>query len=143
MRRSIGDDAASVIVQRMATPGLDLRITATADERLGAMIAVGLGGRDTDLIADEQSRLTPLSTPGARALVGRSRAGAALMAADIEAEAVIDTLVRAAQLVADHPEIVGLDLNPVLAAAGGVAVTDAEVGIAPDRDGHVPLRRLD
>ena len=27
MRRSIGDDAAAVIVQRMATPGLDLRIT--------------------------------------------------------------------------------------------------------------------
>ena len=143
MRRSIGDDAASVIVQRMAPPGLDLRITATADDRLGATIAVGLGGRDTDLIADEQSRLTPLSTPGARALVGRSRAGAALLAADIDPEALTDTLVRAAQLVADHPEIVGLDLNPVLAAAGRVAVTDAEVRIAPDRDGHVALRRLD
>ena len=143
MRRSIGDDAASVVVQRMAPPGLDLRITATADDRLGAMIAVGLGGRDTDLIADEQSRLTPLSTPGARALVGRSRAGSALQAAHIDPEALTDTLVRAAQLVADHPEIVGLDLNPVLAAAGGVAVTDAEVRIAPDRDGHVALRRLD
>jgi acyl-CoA synthetase (NDP forming) len=143
MRRSIGDDAASVIVQRMAPPGLDLRITATADDRLGAMIAVGLGGRDTDLMIDEQSRLTPLSTPGAWALIGRSRAGAALAAADIDAEALTDTLVRAAQLVADHPEIVALDLNPVLAAAHGVAVTDAEVKIAADRDGHVALRRLD
>jgi len=84
-----------------------------------------------------------LSTPGARALVGRSRAGSALQAAHIDPEALTDTLVRAAQLVADHPEIVRLDLNPVLAAAGGVAVTDAEVRIAPDRDGHVALRRLD
>jgi acyl-CoA synthetase (NDP forming)/GNAT superfamily N-acetyltransferase len=142
MRRSLGDDAAEVIVQKMTPPGLDLRIRATADERLGAVIAIGLGGRNTDLIADEATRLTPLSTPAARSLIERSRAGPALEAAGIAADAITDVLMRTAQLVTDRPEIVELDLNPVLVAADASWVTDAVVRIAPDHGDHGALRRL-
>lgn len=142
MRRALGDDADEMIVQRMASPGLDLRITATADERLGTVVAVGLGGRDTDLMADEDTRLAPLSSAAALALVERSRAGQALTAAGLALDTMTDVLVRTAQLVTDRPEIVALDLNPVLVAPTGAWVTDASIRIAPDEADHGALRRL-
>jgi hypothetical protein len=53
-----------------------------------------------------------------------------------------DVVVRTAQLVADHREIIELDLNPVLASPAGVTVTDAIVRVAPEEADHHPLRRL-
>ncbi len=142
MQRALGEDAAEVIVQSMAPPGLDLRITAKADGRMGSVVAVGLGGRDTNLMDDEATRLAPLSTASALALVEGSRAGQALAAAGIPPDALTDVVVRTAQLVADHREIIELDLNPVLASPAGVTVTDAIVRVAPEEADHHPLRRL-
>ena len=79
MHDALGADADDVVVQAMIPPGLDLRIRSTVDERLGALVAVGLGGSTTDLLADEPTRLAPLSPAGAatlaRGVAGRSRAG--------------------------------------------------------------------
>lgn len=142
MRRSLGADADRVLVQAMAPPGLDARIRAITDDELGATIAIGLGGRDTDLVDDEESRLTPLSSAAAARLVERSRVGSALAARHLDDELLTDVLLRAAQLVADHPEIVHLDLNPVIVAEDAICVTDAQVRIAPWARGTSPLRRL-
>lgn len=142
MRRTLGDDAARVVVQSMTPPGLDLRIRAVADERIGPLISVGLGGSVVDLIADEHSRLAPLSVAGATALLGESRAGKALDAQGLDPAGVIDTVLRAGQLVADHPEIALLDLNPMIVSAHECWVTDALIMVAPHEHVTVPLRQL-
>ena len=68
---------SDVVVQSMTAPGLDLRVRVTVDPELGPLVAVGLGGRSADLLADEARRLAPLSQQSAAALVAGSRAGAA------------------------------------------------------------------
>lgn len=143
MRASLGHDAARVIVQTMTPPGLDLRVRAVADDRLGPVVAVGLGGSPTDLVADEASRLAPLSSAAAEALVAGSRAGPALAENRLDPTDVADTLMRAAQLATDHPEITRLDLNPIIVSPGNCWVTDAIVDIAPSRPIVSPLRRLE
>lgn len=143
MGASLGADAAEVVVQAMIAPGLDLRIRSSLDKRVGPLVSVGLGGSTADLMGDEPSRLAPLSSTGAAALLDGSRAGPALQAAEIPPAATIDTLMRVAQLVTDHPEITSIDLNPIVVSVDGAWVTDASIGIGPARPEPGPLRRLD
>ena len=143
MHAALGADADEVVVQAMIPPGLDLRMRSTVDERVGPLVAVGLGGATADLLADESSRLAPLSPAGATALLGGSRAGPALEAAGLPADAVVDTLLRLAQLVSDHPEVVFADLNPIVVSNDRAWVTDATIAVAPARVDAGQLRRLD
>jgi hypothetical protein len=56
---------------------------------------------------------------------------------------VLDTLMRVAQLVSDHPEITSADLNPIIVSADGAATTDATIEIDEFQPVTGPLRRLD
>ena len=51
--------------------------------------------------------------------------------------------MRVAQLISDHDEIESVDLNPIIASAEGVAVTDAVVRVGAARPPDGPIRRLD
>ncbi len=143
MRAAIGDDASTVIVQAMTAPGLDLRIRAMADERLGALVTVGLGGFATTHLDDEASRLAPLSNAGAEALIAGSRAAAALDAEGLDDAALTDMVVRVAQLVTDHSDIVEFDLNPIIVSAEGCWPADVTIAVAPHGSVTPPLRRLE
>jgi acyl-CoA synthetase (NDP forming) len=142
MRTALGADAEHVVVQAMVPPGLDLRVRST-ESRLGPLVAVGLGGSQADLITDEASRLAPLSSAAAAALIEGSRAGPALDRAGLEAAPVADLLVRVAQLALDHHELTLVDLNPVILSAEQAWVTDAIIAVHPVDHAEPPLRRLD
>jgi acyl-CoA synthetase (NDP forming) len=143
MRSALGGDADFVIVQAMAAPGLDVRIHARIDEEAGAVISVGSGGIQAGLVGDDGPvRLAPLSEHSAASLVAESRAGPQLTHARVDPAPLVETLIRAAQLAADHAEIVALDLNPVIASESGCTVTDAVVEVAPVARPVGALRRL-
>jgi acyl-CoA synthetase (NDP forming)/GNAT superfamily N-acetyltransferase len=143
MRAALGGDADFVIVQAMVPPGLDLRIRARIDEEAGALISAGIGGIQAGLVGDDDAvRLAPLSRHSAAGLVAESRAGPQLIQAGLDPAALVDTLIRAAQLAADHAEITALDLNPVITSETGCAVTDAIVEVAPVGRPVGALRRL-
>jgi hypothetical protein len=143
MQSALGADADEVVVQAMVPPGLDLRIRSAADERLGPLVSVGLGGSQADLIADEATRLAPLSSVTAESLIAGSRAGPALERAGLDAGPVADLLVRVAQLAVDHPAITLIDLNPVIVSAGRASVTDPVITVRLTDGIEHPLRRLD
>ncbi|MGE5089456.1 MAG: GNAT family N-acetyltransferase [Candidatus Levyibacteriota bacterium] len=113
----------------------ELIVGTTTDPAFGPVILFGQGGTAVEVIADRAVALPPLNMKLARELVGRTRVSKLLAgyrdrpAADRDA---IDlTLVKIAQLVADIPEIVELDINPLLADANGVIALDARIRIAP------------
>lgn len=142
MRSALGDHADFVVVQAMTAPGVDLRIRVVTDERAGPLVSIGIGGSQADLVADEAPRLAPLSLESAVALLEESRAGKALQRAEVGSGFVIDMILRAAQLAAEHPEITMLDLNPVIATQDRCCVTDAVIRVAPPRHPEATLRRL-
>jgi acyl-CoA synthetase (NDP forming) len=141
MRTTLGAGAEHVVVQAMVPPGLDLRVRST-DSRLGPLVAVGLGGSQADLITDEASRLAPLSSVAAEALIAGSRVGPAMDRAGLDAAPVADLLVRVAQLALDHREITLVDLNPVILSAEEAWVTDAVIAVHPVERAEPPIRRL-
>ena len=109
----------------------ELIIGMAVDATFGPMVLFGAGGTKVEALADTSLALPPLDLKLASDLVHRTRVCRLLCgyrdqpAADIGAVAL--TLVKISQLVADHPEIRELDINPVLADASGVIALDARL----------------
>ena len=122
-------------VQPMARrPGArELIVGAACDPIFGPFVLFGHGGTAVEVIGDRAVALPPLNASLARELVSRTRVAKLLAGyrdhppADLDA--VCNTLVRIAQILVDLPEVVELDVNPLLADAGGVLALDARVRI--------------
>jgi len=112
----------------------ELIVGAVDDAQFGPVILVGHGGTEAEAIDDKALGLPPLSLSLARELLSRTRIYRLLQGvrgrppADLDAIAM--TLVRVAQLVTDIPAIRELDINPLLADAGGVMALDARIALS-------------
>ncbi|MGW4209291.1 bifunctional acetate--CoA ligase family protein/GNAT family N-acetyltransferase [Lentzea sp. NPDC004789] len=136
-----GDRLRGVFVQPMAARGRELLVGIATDERFGPLVVTGLGGVDTDVIDDRAAALAPLSTSDADDLVHGFRAAGRVLA-EADAVAVRDVLLRVAELARALPEIVELDINPLVVTGTGCLVVDARVRIAPAHETDPFLRRL-
>jgi acetate---CoA ligase (ADP-forming) len=123
------------LVQRMAPPGAELLVGATADPLFGPVIACGAGGRAVELLHDVAVRLAPVTDRDAHELLRELKTFPVLQgyrgepAADLAA--LEDVILRVGALAEAHPQIVELDCNPVIAGPGGAVVTDARIRVAP------------
>ena len=142
MQASLGTDADVVVVQAMAPPGVDVRVRCHTDDRVGPVLTFGLGGVTADAIGDESSRLVPISMAAALNLVQHSRAALALSAAGIEPDALTDMLVRVSQLMDDHPDIAGIDINPAIVSADACQIADVEITLGAESRTDPAMRRL-
>ncbi len=126
---------AGIAVQPMVRrPGaLELILGMVEDAMFGPVILFGQGGVAVELIDDKALALPPLNLALARELVARTRVarlmGGVRGAKPVDAEAVHLALVRIAQLVIDFAEIAELDVNPLLADAGGIVALDARIRV--------------
>jgi acetyl coenzyme A synthetase (ADP forming)-like protein len=118
-----------VQIQEMVVGAKEIIIGMNRDPQFGPMIMFGLGGIYVEVLKDVTFRIAPITAQEAREMVGEIRAHHLLegvrgeRAADIDA--IVDCILRISQLVTDFPEIVELDINPLLvreAGAGAIAV---------------------
>ena len=124
----------------------ELIVGAALDAVFGPVIVFGQGGVTVEVTDDHAVGLPPLNLVLARDLVDRTRVARLLAgyrnrpAANMDA--VLATLVQVSRMVSDIPEIVELDLNPLLADSRGAVVLDARMRLAlADRSGST-LDRL-
>ena len=123
------------LVQRMARrPRAHELIVGTAmDPVFGPVVLFGQGGTGVEVIGDRAVELPPLNSTLAERLVERTRIARLLAgyrdrpAAD--RTAIVETLVSVSRLVTDSPEIVELDVNPLLADETGVVALDARIRV--------------
>jgi acetyltransferase len=150
------DQAARDIAERAAAARPDARIDGFAvqamirrphahelivgvdeDALFGPTILFGAGGTSVEVVADSAIALPPLDLQLADDLIGRTRIARLLAGyrnrppADMDALRLV--LVRVSQLIIECPEIVGLDINPLLADDAGVMAVDARIVIDPAR----------
>ena len=113
----------------------ELIIGVTTDAVFGPIILFGQGGTAVEVTADRAVGLPPLNMVLARDLISRTRISRLLAGyrgrppADISA--ISRTLIQLSHLIADIPEIVELDINPLLADERGVLALDARMRVAP------------
>jgi acyl-CoA synthetase (NDP forming) len=128
-----GEDLRGVLVQPLAGRGRELLVGVHSDGVFGPLVLFGLGGVDTDVIADRTARLAPLGGADVDDLLGGLRASATLFGPDtvLDVAAVRDVLLRIGLLAQLLPEIVELDLNPLIVRTDGCQAVDARIRVAP------------
>jgi acyl-CoA synthetase (NDP forming)/GNAT superfamily N-acetyltransferase len=132
---------APVVVQRMAAPGVATVVEVLDDPTFGALVSFGIGGLATELLGDRAYAPVPMTDADAARLVAAPRAAPLLTgyrgSEPVDAGALRDLLLRVSRLAEDRPEVLGLELNPVLVARHGLAVLSATVTVG------APTSRVD
>ena len=120
-----------LLVEAMAPPGVELILGLRRDPQFGPAVLVGFGGVMTEVLDDVSIRLAPVDTATARAMLDDLR-GAPLLNG-VRGRSPVDRATLAAMLVAlgrlglERPDILEVDLNPVIASASGAVAVDALV----------------
>jgi len=123
----------AVSVEEMAdlADGVELIVGSVRDPRFGPVLMVGLGGILTEVLGDTACALAPVSADAARELLLSLRGSPLLLGArgrrPVDLHALAEVVARVSRLAAAHPELVELELNPVLAGPEGVLALDARV----------------
>jgi acyl-CoA synthetase (NDP forming) len=122
-------------VQPLVRGGVELLVGAVEDPVFGPLVALGPGGTLAELIGAASFRLAPLTDVDADELVHTGKVARLLSgfrgAAPADSAAVTELLLRIGRLVDDIPELVELDLNPVIAGPAGCVAVDARIRVAP------------
>jgi acetyl coenzyme A synthetase (ADP forming)-like protein len=124
-----------VLVQKMAPAGLELFVGMTRDPQFGPLIAFGIGGTQVELLGDVVLRIAPLGIADADEMLDAIRARKLLDgyrgAPAVDRAAVRAALLAVSHLAMDAPEIVEVDVNPLVALGPGrgVVAVDARIRI--------------
>ncbi|MCX5303235.1 MULTISPECIES: bifunctional acetate--CoA ligase family protein/GNAT family N-acetyltransferase [Streptomyces] len=127
------------VVQAMVPRGVDTVVRSVIDPAAGAVLSFGLAGVASELLGDTAHRLVPATDRDAAGLIRSIRTAPLLFgwrgSDPVDTPALEELLLRLSRLVDDHPEVIGVSLEPVVVAAEGVSVLSATVRVA-----HPPAR---
>ncbi|MHC6625816.1 bifunctional acetate--CoA ligase family protein/GNAT family N-acetyltransferase [Streptomyces globosus] len=127
------------VVQAMVPRGVDTVVRSVIDPAAGAVLSFGLAGVASELLGDTAHRLVPATDRDAAGLIRSIRTAPLLFgwrgSDPVDTPALEELLLRLSRLVDDHPEVVGVTLEPVVVATEGLSVLSAAVRIA-----HPPAR---
>jgi acetyltransferase len=113
------------LVQQMVPPGgLEVLVGMNRDPQFGPLVTFGLGGIYVETLKDVTFRIAPFAVQSAETMLSEIRARALLDGVrgepPVDKEAIVETLLRIGQLVQDFPEIVELDINPLMVYPQGM-----------------------
>jgi acetyltransferase len=117
------------LVQEMVPMnGIEVLVGMSKDAQFGPLVTFGLGGILVEALKDVTFRVAPFGRQDAEEMLDEIRATALLAGVrgrpPADRAAVVDTLLRINQLVTDFPEIVEMDINPLMVyEAGQGAIT--------------------
>jgi acyl-CoA synthetase (NDP forming) len=143
MQARLGARMGGAVIQPMAAPGVEAITGLATDPEFGPVVMVGLGGVMTDLLRDRQFAVPPLEPGAAGAMVASLRAAPLLDgyrgAPKADRQALVTVVEAVARVAEEVPELVELDLNPILVGPAGALAVDCKARIAPRPPGPGPL----
>ena len=111
------------LVQEMVRGGKEVIVGMNCDPQFGPLMMFGLGGIYVEALKDVAFRIAPFSRQEAEEMVTEIRSYSLLRGIRGErpsdTEAIVDTLLRLSQLVTDFPEIMEMDVNPLIVFEAG------------------------
>jgi acyl-CoA synthetase (NDP forming) len=120
-----------LLVEAMAPPGVELILGLRRDAQFGPAVLVGLGGSLTEVLDDVVIRLAPVDAAAAGAMLDGLRGSRILGAVRgrpaVDRGALIEMLMALGRLGMERPDVLEVDLNPVIASASGAIAVDALV----------------
>jgi acetyltransferase len=106
------------LVQQQVHGGREVIIGMNRDPQFGPLVMLGLGGIYVEALKDVSFRIAPFSREEAMEMMREMRSFNLLLGVRGEARsdlrAIADTLLKVSQLVIDFPDIVEMDINPLI-----------------------------
>lgn len=140
MERTFGADLVGMVVTPTADPGVEVLVGMATDPHLGPVVVLGAGAEDdsADLPAGRCARLVPLTDVDAAEMVRATRCAPLVTGPGdrpmCDVSAVQEVLLRVARLADLVPQVVELELDPVVAYSHGCLALAARVLVRPDDD---------
>ncbi|MBU3928042.1 MAG: acetate--CoA ligase family protein [Bacteroidetes bacterium] len=126
------EEATGVLLQPMLS-GTELFAGVKKQDKFGHMILFGLGGIFIEVLKDVQSLLAPITESEVMDAMKKLRAFKLIQGvrgkAGVNAELFAQAVAKLSALVEAAPEIVELDLNPLLGTPTAVVAVDARIRI--------------
>jgi acetate---CoA ligase (ADP-forming) len=120
-----------LLVEPMARAGVELILGLRRDPQFGPVVLVGFGGTLAEVLDDVAIRLAPLNLAAAESMLDELR-GARLLGGvrgrpPIDRAQVASMLVALGRLGVERPDVLEVDLNPVIASEDEAIAVDALV----------------
>jgi acetyltransferase len=122
---------ANLMVQQMASGGLELILGGKRDRSFGPVVMLGLGGTYVEVFEDVAFRVAPLSLTDAQELVEEIRGKRLLRGVRgkpaLDQEALIKALTSISTMLTENPALAEIDINPLVVRKNGAEALDARV----------------
>lgn len=131
-----------VLVQQMITGGKEVVLGMSRDPQFGPLLMFGLGGIYIEVIKDVTFRIAPIGANDAEEMIHDIRSLPLLKGVrgekPVDINALVDNILRLSQLVTDFPEILEMDINPLIVfpEGGGTMAIDARLTISQTAANH-------
>ncbi len=126
-------DTTAILIQPMLS-GIELFAGAKQENKFGHLVLCGLGGIFIEVFKDVAAGLAPLDKSEAISMIRSLKSYKIIKGVrgreGVDEEKFADIITRLSALVSAAPEIVELDLNPILGKAASVVTVDARVNIS-------------
>jgi acetyl-CoA synthetase (ADP-forming) len=123
-----------VLVEHMATAGLEVIIGGMRDQQFGPVVMFGLGGIFTEVLGDVTFGLAPIKNLDVHEMIRGIRGYRALTRfrdqLPVDERAITSIVVRVSKIMSENQQIGQIDLNPVMAYSRGCSVVDARMLLA-------------
>ncbi|MEJ5255260.1 MAG: acetate--CoA ligase family protein [Acidimicrobiales bacterium] len=127
------DGEVSLLVAPMLRSTRELIAGLARDPQFGMTVMLGVGGVLAEAVADVTIRLVPIEREDAEEMIEdlstQRLLGAFRGEPPVDRSRLADLLLALSQAALAHPEIVSVDLNPVLIAGGEPIAVDALVEV--------------
>lgn len=115
------------LVQEMVSmDGIEVLVGMSRDPQFGPLVTFGLGGVLVEVLKDVTFRVAPFGKQDAYEMLEEIRAASLLRGVrgrpPVDTDALAETLLRINQLVTDFPEVVEMDINPLMVYEKGRGV---------------------
>ena len=128
-------EVLGVTVQQQLSFDYEIIVGAHKDPLFGPLLLFGMGGIYTEIFQDTAIGFPPLNMLLAKRIIESTKVYQLLKGFRNHPPAnlnrLFETIVRLAYLVQDFPEIIGLDINPLLVQGDSIIAADGRVFIEP------------
>jgi len=125
-------DTKGILLQPMLD-GTELFIGAKYEPKFGHLVLCGLGGIFIEVLKDIKSALTPVSMQKAKTMIAELKGKKILEGVRgqqaINMDKFAEIIVRVSALLTAAPEIIEMDLNPLLGKGDKIVAVDARINI--------------
>jgi acyl-CoA synthetase (NDP forming) len=115
----------------MLDGGREVILGGKRDPSFGPVVMFGLGGVYVEILQDVAFRLAPLTRDDGVEMISEVKGSHLLRGArgepSADVEAVVEALLALSRLLVECPEVMEVDINPLLVFEEGVTAVDARV----------------